>query len=142
MANGSLADQMMRKREHERDRYKRLAAVTFVMGVFCGIGLSVAVWVLPLTDEVHALRLGTESSERVYNECRENLDYWRHEAPEGGGLEWTQCIWALSGCTRERDSLYEDLERYQNMTGWIYEYDPDHRFFMYGWERFDPPVGE
>lgn len=134
----SLEEQMMHKRERERDRYQKFAFVTFLIGAFFGSMAVLSLGVSPIRSTERELELAVADSERSYDQCREELDFCRHEAPESGGLDWTRCMWALTGCTNERDVLYEDIERYQNMTGWVYERDPDHRFLMYGWEHFEP----
>jgi hypothetical protein len=135
---GNLADQMIRKRERElKKRHGRHVLMAFAAGCLLGMGVTVAL-VGPRVEESRLLNTALDLQNGQMRDCREELDYWRHSAPRRGGLDWSRCMWALEGCSRERDQLYEDLDRYERMTGYTYEYDPFNRYFLYDWQGVDP----
>lgn len=135
---GNLADQMMRKRERELKKlHSRYILLAFACGCLIGMGITVAV-VGTKVEDARLLGTALDLQDGQIRDCRDELDYWRHAAPDRGGLEWTQCMWALDGCAHERDQLYEDLDRYQDMTGYAYEYDPFNRYFLNEWQGTDP----
>jgi hypothetical protein len=135
---GTLADQMMRKRERElKKRYSKYILLAVAMGTLFGAGMTTAV-MLPTMVERDDLSAAAERQDVQIRDCQEELDFWRHAAPRRGGLDWTRCMWALDGCTRERDQLFGDLERCEQVTGYIYESEPFNNYFLYDWQGVEP----
>jgi hypothetical protein len=131
---GDLADQMMRKKERQLKKMcVRYIAAAFVGGIIFGIGI-MAMIVQPAYAERHALRLGLEASQTINADLDHELRLWRR----GGSV--ADCIenrWLLRGCREENGHLQDALLRYQNMTGWTFEDDPDQRVLMHGWDGLD-----
>jgi hypothetical protein len=131
---GDLASQMMIKKEQQLKRtYVRYILAAFVGGIVGGIGIMSMV-VQPVYADREAWRLGLGAADHLLEECEDELLLWRRS---GSRVECEEARWQLRGCAEENDRLQNSLLRYQLMTGWVYEDDPDQRVLLYGWESLD-----